>query len=220
MVGTQFAHYGLTMKRLSTSAIRRIESAVRVVEASGRGMPRALSEVAANSIRMAKIGAAVDDSPDSGDPYIYAADIHSGVWDDTPAARAAIVEDADVWSPSALTAGAWVAVVRVGLHWELLGGSGGSVYARAADPASALTLGQDSEGTADDAITTPYDPLSTATTATHDGVSLWVCSRVRYNHAATTPKFYAYMTKLTWPKNIAPSVTGQTRVEVEAPEAW
>jgi len=85
---------------------------------------------------------------------------------------------------------------------------------RPADPSTPATLGQDSEGSSDDAVETTYD----ATTAT-SGVSIWVCSRVRYDNAASPPKLYAYMTKLTFPGRIAPTVSGQTRVEVDAPEA-
>lgn len=85
--------------------------------------------------------------------------------------------------------------------------------ARPADPTTPTVLGQDSEGTADDAVTTAYDGEED-----DEGVSVWVCTRMRYDHAAATPKLYAYMSKLTWPAAIAPTVTGQTRVEIDTPE--
>jgi hypothetical protein len=204
--------------KLSQNALRRIGQAVRTVEA-GRGKgARSLTTSQPQSIRLALVASVTDGSPDEGDPYIYAVDIYAGGWDDTPAARSAIVEDAVLWSRTELDVGAWVAAIRVGNHWEAFAGAGGAAYERPADPTAPLVLGQDSEGTADDAATTPYDALSTSTA--NDGVSVWVCSRIRYDHAATTPKVYAYMTKLTWPKAIAPAATGQTRVEIEAPEAW
>lgn len=87
------------------------------------------------------------------------------------------------------------------------------VHPRPADPASPTELGQNSEGSADDAVATAYD----ATASAAPGLSVWVCTRIRYNHAAATPKLYAYMSKLTFPAGFAPTVSGQTRVEVDAP---
>jgi len=84
---------------------------------------------------------------------------------------------------------------------------------RGADPSSPTVLGQDSEGSSDDAVTTSYDGASGTS-----GVSIWVVSRIRYDHTAGTPKLYAYMSKLTFPASIAPTVTGQTRVEIDTPE--
>lgn len=203
--------------RLSTSALRRIGQAVRTVEA-GRGKgARTISAAPAWTLRMAKVASVVNGSPTSGNPYTYLADIYAGSWNDTPAARTALVEDAELWSRTALAVNDWVSVIRVGAHWEVFGGTGGTVYSRAADPTSAVTLGQTTEGTSANVITTPFAPLSTSQTG--DGVSVWVCTRLRYSESDSPPKLYAYMSKLTFPKNIAPTVTGQTQVEIETPEA-
>ncbi len=85
---------------------------------------------------------------------------------------------------------------------------------RPADPASPAVLGQDSEGTSDAAVSTAYNGVSATT-----GVSVWVCTRIRFDHSAGTPVLYAYMSKLTWPAAIAPTVSGQTRVEIDTPQA-
>lgn len=85
---------------------------------------------------------------------------------------------------------------------------------RPADPTTPIELGQNSEGSSDDAVSTAYD----ATAEEAPGLSIWVCTRMRYDHSAGTPKLYAYMSKLTFPAAIAPTVTGQTRVEIDTPE--
>lgn len=215
--------------RLSTSALRRIGQAVRTVEA-GRGKgARTISAAPAWTLRMAKVASVVDDTPDAGDPYTYLVDIYAGSWDDTPAVRTALAEDAELWSRTKLAVDDWVSVIRVGAHWEVF--SGGGAFTRSA-PVYPLILGQDSEGTSDAAITTPYDPAvpttqtvatstaHTASTDSVDGVSIWVCSRLRYDTAATTPVLYGYMSKLTFPASIAPVVSGQTRVTIDSPEVF
>lgn len=98
-------------------------------------------------------------------------------------------------------------------HDHRCDGCGSGEFERPDDPVNPLVLGQDSEGTSDNAVTTAYN----ATAEGAAGVSIWVCTRIRYNHSATTPMLYAYMSKLTFPAGIAPAVTGQTRFVVDAP---
>ena len=77
-------------------------------------------------LRLAKVTDTVDDEPDEGAPYIYEASIYSGHWDDVPAVRTALASAIDVWSPVALAVDDWIAVIRIGEHWEMFGGAGSS----------------------------------------------------------------------------------------------
>lgn len=81
-------------------------------------------------------------------------------------------------------------------------------------PESPKVLGVASEGSSDDALTDTFDPA----TAEEDGVSLWVLCRERFDHAGSKT-WYAYFRKLTWPKQIAPAVTGETRMTVDTPQS-
>jgi hypothetical protein len=110
--------------RLSRQSVQRIGAAVRAIE-SGRGVRGGRDDGdAVPCIRLAQVGDAVEDEPGAGEPYIYEADIFTGRWDDDGAARTAVAETIEVWSDVALTADAWVGVLRVGNHWETLGAAG------------------------------------------------------------------------------------------------
>ena len=71
------------------------------------------------------------------------------------------------------------------------------------------------EGADDDALTDDYDPED----ADQDGLSLWVITRIRYDHTADPAILYAYTRKLTWPKSHAPVVGAETRFVIDEPEA-
>lgn len=107
--------------RLTRNSIQRIGAAVRAVESGKRDARNGGADAPGATVRMALVGDTIDDSPDPGDPYIYEVGIYTGCWDDAGAARDAIVEEVEVWSTTALTAGDWVGVVRCGNHWEVIG---------------------------------------------------------------------------------------------------
>ena len=116
------------MARLSTSALRRIGQAVRAAEATAGKGPRVLADVPTIHARWAKVMSVVEGSPGAGEPYVYAADIYTGRYDETPAERTPIAEDAELWSHIALSVDDWLGVVRVGGHWEVFGAGGGDTF--------------------------------------------------------------------------------------------
>jgi hypothetical protein len=82
---------------------------------------------------------------------------------------------------------------------KILGGDGGT--------------GPLGEGSTDDALTDTYSPEE----EDQDGVSIWVCTRPRYDHTADPAILYAYTRKLTWPKSIAPVISVETRFIIDEP---
>ena len=130
------------MARLSTSALRRIGQAVRAVEATAGKGPRVLADVPTIHARWAKVMSVVEGSPGAGEPYVYAADIYTGRYDETPAERTPIAEDAELWSHIALSVDDWLGVVRVGGHWEVFGATPAAVE----NPAYYTTIGSAAEG--------------------------------------------------------------------------
>ena len=81
-------------------------------------------------------------------------------------------------------------------------------------PTGPKTLGSADAGSSDDALTDTFDP----TTATEDGVSLWVQCRDRFIYNGSKI-WYSYYRKLTWPKAIAPAITAETRVTTDTPQS-
>ena len=88
-------------------------------------------------------------------------------------------------------------------------------------PEDPAILGDDGEGAPlgegedDDALADDYDPAD----ADQDGLSLWVITRIRYDHTADPAILYAYTRKITWPKSHAPVVGAETRFVIDEPEA-
>ena len=185
---------------------------MRAIE-SGRGIRGGRDDGdAVPCIRLAQVGDAVEDEPGAGEPYIYEADIFTGRWDDDGAARTAVAETIEVWSDVALTADAWVGVLRVGNHWETIGSAGGD-GGTAEDPATYDTIGGTTEGNeaADDGDWTAGGA---------NGLWLYAQTRHAYYHGGDK-KWYAYVRKIVVDASgRIYSVGGETRVEIETPVLW
>jgi hypothetical protein len=82
---------------------------------------------------------------------------------------------------------------------KILGGDGGT--------------GPLGEGVDDDALADTYAHED----EDQDGLSLWVITRVRYDHTADPAILYAYTRKLTWPTVHAPVVGEETRFVIDEP---
>ena len=109
---------------LSHQSIKRISAAVRSVERSSGKGGTIRADLLATVLRIAKVGEATEGEPTEGQPYVYAASIYAGHWDDDKAVRPHIYDDGEIWSATELEADAWVAVIRVGGHWEVIGSAG------------------------------------------------------------------------------------------------
>lgn len=90
---------------------------------------------------------------------------------------------------------------------------GDHVHPRPNDPSNSAVVGVDSEGTSGAADTANYNGAA----ADAAGVSFWVVSRGRYDHTLANPVLYLYMRKITFPAGIAPTISAETRVEIDTP---
>ena len=107
--------------------------------------------------------------------------------------------------------------VKAKLAQVLCGASYGTaknLQTRMVDPTAPAVLGTNSAGSSDDALTDTYNPL----TATDDGVSLWVLCRERFSYNGSKI-WYSYYRMLTWPKAIAPTISSETQVTTDTPQA-
>lgn len=93
---------------------------------------------------------------------------------------------------------------------EILGGT------RPDDPTSPDEIGVATEGSSDAADTDSYDGENPGAA---DGVKVFLLDRKRYDHTAGTPKLYAYGRWLTFPAAIAPTVSAETRIEIDEPQS-
>lgn len=84
--------------------------------------------------------------------------------------------------------------------------------ARPSDPSNPTALGSETE------ISTLASTAYAATAANAPGVSIWVCSGIGYDHTAAAPELVAFMSKLTFPASISPTVTGQSKITIDVPE--
>jgi hypothetical protein len=114
------------MARLSRQSINRIGAAVRAVESSRGGGGAMPGDFVSTVLRVAQVTDTIEDNPDAGKPYVYEATVYAGHWKDDQAVRPSILEEVEVWSATELDEDDWVAIARVGGHWEVLGGAGGT----------------------------------------------------------------------------------------------